>query len=487
MPGVSRPLRGLAPFALITLLAWIAVLIGDTIDWPLYGVSAALVLASAAFGVTMARRDQLTNGTVTGALGFLAAVGLLRASAGGYTTGVSVLSLLSVFQTALYLRSRISLATVLVATAGMYLFPLIVIGPPDYPANGFRSALLFLAISVVIGAVTQELVADAQRRASEARRRAGMLVAVNGAVQRLYDSPNVRGDVCETVREIGGAMAVALFEPSAVSGELICTTTANPERLIGTAAAPNSGPYQSFSSGRELLITQQLESHLSNIEAWRAAGSPSAVLYQPLLRGEDPLGVLSVGWRHSVDADSPDVIVASLLAHEAAAVIGRADVIEQLTDEAHTDSLTRLPNRRAWEERLLLAGVSRQPLFVALFDIDRFKQYNDTHGHPEGDRLLREAASAWRGAMRATDFLARIGGEEFALLISGVDLETAQSLVERLRAATPLGETCSAGIALRGRGEPLDEAVVRADRALYQAKSDGRDRSVVDSDAIPAT
>ena len=474
---------GKLPFATISLSAWVAVLIGETINWPLYGVSLALLLASSLFGVAMATRDQLTYGTVIGALGVLAAVGLLRAAAGGYTTGVTSLSLLPVFQTALYLRSRISLAIVLVATGCMYIVPLAVVGPPDYPANGYRSALLAFAISVVIGAVTQELVADVRRRGSDARQQARMLVAVNGAVQRLYDSPNVREDLCATVRTIGDAVAVALFEPAPVTGELICTatTTANPEKLIGLPATPGSGPYEAFNSGREVLITQGVESHLSNVDAWRAAGSPSAVLYEPLLRGDEPLGVLSVGWRQSVASDSPNVIVASLLAHEAAAVIGRVDVIEQLTDDAHTDALTGLPNRRAWETHLPLAGLGRHPQFVAMFDIDRFKQYNDTNGHPAGDELLRQAANSWRGAMRSTDFLARIGGEEFAMLLLGDDLETAKAVVERLRSVMPLGQTCSAGIALRSQGESLEHVVSRADQALYRAKTGGRDRSYIDA------
>jgi diguanylate cyclase (GGDEF)-like protein len=480
-PGVRRPLRGLAPFAAITLLAWIAVLVGESIDWPLYGVSVALVLASLLFGIAMALRDQLTYGTVIGALGYLAAVGLLRTAAGGYTTGVTILSLLPVFQTALYLRSRRSLAMVLVATGGMYLIPLVVVGPPDYPATGYRSALLSFSISVVIGAVTQELVADVRRRASEARQRARMLVAVNGAVRRLYDSASVRNDVCETVKEISDGVAVVLYEPDRATGLLTCTatTTAEPEKILGAAAAQGSAPYQAFAEGHEVLVTELLESRLSNIEVWRAAGSPETVLYQPLMRGEERLGVLVVGWRGDVDPESPRFVVAALLAHEAALVIGRVDAIEQLADDARTDPLTGLPNRRAWEARLPLAGLDRYPQFVAMFDIDRFKKYNDTHGHPAGDELLRQAAINWRAAMRSTDFFARIGGEEFAMLILGDDLETASAVVERLRAVMPFGQTCSVGIALRGPGESLEQLVGRADQALYRAKADGRDRSYV--------
>jgi diguanylate cyclase (GGDEF)-like protein len=193
------------------------------------------------------------------------------------------------------------------------------------------------------------------------------------------------------------------------------------------------------------------------------------------------VGVLAVGWGGYVDPESPSVMVAALLAHEAAAVIGRADVIDQLTDAAHTDPLTRLPNRRAWDERLRRAIAERKPLAVAMFDIDRFKQFNDTNGHPAGDRLLRDAAAAWRAAMRTGDFLARIGGEEFAMLITEADLETAIALVERVREAMPSDQTCSAGIALCGVDESPEQLLGRADQALYEAKADGRDCTRVNS------
>ncbi len=103
------------------------------------------------------------------------------------------------------------------------------------------------------------------------------------------------------------------------------------------------------------------------------------------------------------------MVVASLLAHEVAAVIDRADVIEQLTDEALTDPLTGLPNRRAWDAQLAQAmKAGREPVAVAMFDIDHFKQFNDSYGHPAGDRLLREAAAAWKAEIRSGDFLARL-------------------------------------------------------------------------------
>ena len=115
-----------------------------------------------------------------------------------------------------------------------------------------------------------------------------------------------------------------------------------------------------------------------------------------------------------------------------------------------------------------------------MLDLDRFKDYNDDHGHQAGDRLLKEAAGAWRAVLRETDLLARYGGEEFAVALPGLRRPTPPaSLVERLRAVTPGGESCSAGLACWDGSETADDLLGRADAALYEAKQSGRDRTVV--------
>jgi diguanylate cyclase (GGDEF)-like protein len=154
-------------------------------------------------------------------------------------------------------------------------------------------------------------------------------------------------------------------------------------------------------------------------------------------------------------------------------------LLAQMSDIASTDSLTGLPNRRAWEARLQQATLGGEPAMLAMLDLDHFKDYNDTHGHPAGDRLLRQTAAAWRDELRAGDFLARVGGEEFALLLPATSSSDAASVVERLRARMPYGQTCSAGIVARRPAETDDSLVARADEALYASKASGRDRITV--------
>jgi diguanylate cyclase (GGDEF)-like protein len=149
---------------------------------------------------------------------------------------------------------------------------------------------------------------------------------------------------------------------------------------------------------------------------------------------------------------------------------------------ARTDALTGLPNRRAWDEELereiLHAARTETPLCMALLDLDFFKQFNDMNGHPAGDSHLKEVASVWRSHLRSADLIARYGGEEFAVLLTATDAFQAEQVIETLRAAVPLEETVSAGIAQWDGVESGSELFARADRALYDAKRDGRDRTV---------
>jgi len=154
----------------------------------------------------------------------------------------------------------------------------------------------------------------------------------------------------------------------------------------------------------------------------------------------------------------------------------------QLGTMARTDALTGLPNRRAWDEsldrELALANRSGAPVCAALLDLDHFKEFNDLNGHPAGDTHLTEAATMWRSRLRSADLIARYGGEEFAVLLTATDAHQAQDVIETLRGCVPSEETVSAGIAQWDGVESGAELLVRADRALYQAKRNGRNRTI---------
>ena len=162
-------------------------------------------------------------------------------------------------------------------------------------------------------------------------------------------------------------------------------------------------------------------------------------------------------------------------------------LVSRLEGLARTDPLTGLPNRRVWDEEvpreLERARRTGAPLCVAMLDLDHFKAFNDHNGHQEGDRVLKEAAAAWKQAVRTTDLLARYGGEEFGLLLPACPLHDAVEVVRRVQAATPPAVTCSIGLASWDFHESAVALVRRADEALYAAKAGGRDRYVT---AVPA-
>jgi diguanylate cyclase (GGDEF)-like protein len=156
---------------------------------------------------------------------------------------------------------------------------------------------------------------------------------------------------------------------------------------------------------------------------------------------------------------------------------------------ATTDGMTGLLNHRAFQERLReeLARRTRsqKPLALMLLDVDHFKQYNDSFGHPAGDETLRLVAELLRTQTRATDFPARYGGEEFVIILTDTDLATAQELAERLRlciCAHPFPHrqtTVSIGLSSTEKGFMEAEALIAsADAALYNAKRSGRNQSV---------
>lgn len=216
----------------------------------------------------------------------------------------------------------------------------------------------------------------------------------------------------------------------------------------------------------------------SRVELIAAVAVLGVVMVAPIvILGEPEYGVSD--WRVAVIA----VAVAWILGattHRLVALQRSGD--PDLVAHPVTDRLTGLPNRRAWDagvpRELARARREQAPLCMALVDLDHFALFNEAYGREAGDSLLARSAKAWAAQVRASDILARYGGEEFALLMPDCETEIAEQIVERVRTATPGGQTCSAGIAAWDGVEPPESLTRRADTALYMAKAAGRDRSV---------
>jgi diguanylate cyclase len=164
--------------------------------------------------------------------------------------------------------------------------------------------------------------------------------------------------------------------------------------------------------------------------------------------------------------------------------------IENYLSKAQTDSLTRLPNRRVFDERLKLCiddyQTRRTQFALLMLDIDHFKAINDCYGHLAGDNVLRELAAILANIDPERLFVARLGGEEFAVLVNCSAVAEANDLAEKFRLAiaghlfsyecVALSVTLSAGVAMYCQGEDSSDLLGRADRALYAAKAAGRNR-----------
>lgn len=176
-------------------------------------------------------------------------------------------------------------------------------------------------------------------------------------------------------------------------------------------------------------------------------------------------------------------------------------VRHQLEFQAHHDSLTGLPNRRHFlaQAHELLHRLRREhrPALVGMADLDFFKRVNDEHSHAAGDEVLRQCARLLREALRTEDLVCRFGGEEFAFVLVGCDAPNGQALAERLRHnlarhrfTLPDGQvlpgmTVSIGLAPMGVNG-LEKALGEADKALYRAKDEGRNRVVLEEPAVAA-
>ncbi|GAA4938817.1 hypothetical protein GCM10025331_25920 [Actinoplanes utahensis] len=203
----------------------------------------------------------------------------------------------------------------------------------------------------------------------------------------------------------------------------------------------------------------------------------ASLIAPAVLAAQTASGTVSDGWSIAFCSATLFLLVVARMALLIREVETQARQVRAL---ARSDELTGLPNRRAWNDELprALERARRDglPVAVAILDLDHFKSYNDTYGHPAGDRLLKEASAAWHAALRDVDVIARYGGEEFVVLLPAAGAGDGVRVLTRALTATPSGQTFSAGLAVWNSTETSDELLTRADTALYAAKAAGRNR-----------
>ncbi|MGE0383749.1 MAG: diguanylate cyclase [Gammaproteobacteria bacterium] len=258
-------------------------------------------------------------------------------------------------------------------------------------------------------------------------------------------------------------------------------------------------------SGLRLGRLYEVSRRRPDVRCGHLVGAVSGcTLCVPLFAQSDTVGLLTLRVPEAADAAGDDArrdLVAGI-ATELSAVIATLTLREELVAQSIRDPLTDVYNRRYLEEtmeRELLRAQRDQGAFaVIMIDIDFFKRYNDTHGHQAGDLLLKSFARLLKNSVRGEDIACRYGGEEFTLVLPGATPDIAAARAERVRIASralqvqfqgttlpPISVSC--GVAgFPAHGDTWQEVLAKADAALYDAKTQGRNRVIVAPLSVPA-
>ena len=325
-----------------------------------------------------------------------------------------------------------------------------------------------------------------EQRAADGRERAAMQRAQRN--RQLLDNArefasdldlgHLTGSVAQSMERLAGAAATAIWLTSESDVSVL-------ERPFTTVSAPSCQP-ATIGVGAVGLAAQFARPTWGVCEA---TGRP--VLALPMVSAGRCLGVVEL--RSGPDGIDPELMdPLEALATHAATAIAAARLHEQVEHLSRHDGLTGLLNRRSFDSDLAaeaaICGRTGLALSVAMVDVDHFKNFNDTFGHPAGDALLRGLCAELRASIRSTDSAYRFGGEEFVLLLRGTNAADARPMVEELRrkiAQTFMETSTTASFGMAdtvGAGTDPEVLLNAADRALYAAKHGGRNQVALSAD-----
>jgi diguanylate cyclase (GGDEF)-like protein len=371
--------------------------------------------------------------------------------------------------------------------------------PAPWRRPGFVGAIaaiwaLAIAAALVLGrAVSERLrrsadALDAERtRMAELGKRNSRLLDLADAGHRVSSRTDMKG-----VADAVAAEAAGLLRADGAAVFLVEGDRAHPVGVAG-AAEPEEINSAAGLLGRALDTGAPARGLVDSDPALPGL-SPVFVLATPLIAGRRIIGAIVVGRRGETPLDDEDALALRLIGLSAATAIEGARAHDSATALALTDALTGLGNRRRLDDDLSRAcapGAVR-PVGLAMIDVDHFKAYNDAHGHPAGDDVLRRVAALAASNVRDQDVVYRFGGEELCVILPGASGDEATRVAERVRAAVaahdftggasqPGGRvTISVGVACDDGPEAI-HLMAAADAALYRAKHEGRDRVVTAS------
>ena len=347
------------------------------------------------------------------------------------------------------------------------------------------AAFILLLISLIrLRGTTRELEA-ALADESGARDRAGLLLAMASAVNSSLALEEVLNVALTHAGRIMGALAGAMYLVHTGKAEMHREASYNlTHRARGSVRKVDEEPLHSALTVLRPLVVKLDERTAPGLDA---GGHPQHALVVPIQRSGQLMGAMELylnAWRE-LSEDQADLL--NGVASQAAIAIRHAQLFQAQEENALTDELTKLPNRRALAQQFLKetqrARRHHKGLTFVMIDLDHFKQVNDTYGHLNGDAVLAELASLLSTGARESDVCARYGGEEFALILPETTEAGARTLAERIRAKVAaatfpggLKLTISVGVAATAEPALFMQLIDRADQALYAAKQGGRNQ-----------
>lgn len=343
---------------------------------------------------------------------------------------------------------------------------------------------------------TQTLAAlTAQQRDNEWARaelqlRTNQLALHVEATRAILLGDDARKALCDAALTATGAALAMVFESDGSGGLEATASSGLPVGPIRLAPDEPSITLDVWRTGRCRLLTDVhaepgISGRLVTVLDALSDHPIRAMISLPVLSDDRTRdAVLSVVLDRALHGSTVELLgTLELLAAEAAIAFSREDQRRELGEQAHTDALTGVANRRRWDSALqaALATATRSgtSLTVGILDLDLFKAYNDTRGHPAGDALLITVSRAWQTALRDEGLLARLGGEEFGLLLPGCVADAAAGFADLLRELVPDGQTVSIGLTSHRPTDSPGDIMSRADAALYTSKTTGRNRVTV--------
>jgi diguanylate cyclase (GGDEF)-like protein len=357
-------------------------------------------------------------------------------------------------------------------------------------------AFFLLTLSLMrIRGTTREL-QSALDDESGARDRAALLLAIASAVNSSLALEEVLNVALTHAGRILGAVAGAMYLVRPGKAEMQREASYNlTSRARGSVRHVDEEPLRSVLAAMRPLVVKIDERSSPGLEA---GGHPQHALVVPIHRSGHLMGAMELyltEWRELTD-DQADLL--NGVASQASIAIRHAQLFQAQEENALTDELTKLPNRRALAQRFLQemqrARRHRKAIAFLMIDLDHFKLVNDTYGHLNGDAVLAELASIISTGARESDVCARYGGEEFAMILHETTEPGARTLAERIRAKVAaatfpggLKLTISIGVAATDEPALFTTLIERADQALYAAKQSGRNQVRVADMKAPAS